>query len=112
MQGVHEYEGRQTASWIIGCGGIANQKHLPSLQAASELCEIVAFCDLAAERAEKAAREYGVTGAKVYMDYHELLKDGQIDVVHVLTPNVSHSPITVAAFEAGKHTVSGQAMRR
>lgn len=50
---------------IIGCGGIANQKHFPSLKANSEMNEIVAFCDIIKERAEKAANEYGARDAKV-----------------------------------------------
>ena len=39
---------------IVGCGGIANQKHMPSLKANAELNEIVAFCDIIEERAVKA----------------------------------------------------------
>lgn len=88
---------------VIGCGGIANQKHFPALKSQSDKCEMVAFCDIIEERAAKACKEYGAEGAKVYTDYNELLKDKEIDVVHVCTPNVSHCPITVAAFEAGKH---------
>ena len=42
---------------IIGCGGIANQKHLPALEGQSDKCEMVAFCDIVVERAEKAAKE-------------------------------------------------------
>lgn len=44
---------------IVGCGGIANQKHFPSLKSQSDKCEMVAFCDIIVERAEKAAKEYG-----------------------------------------------------
>ena len=88
---------------VIGCGGIANQKHFPALKANADLNEIVAFCDTQKERAEKAAQEFGAPGAKVYTDYHELLADPNVEVVHVCTPNVAHCPITVAAFEAGKH---------
>lgn len=95
---------------IIGCGGIANQKHLPALKSAADLCEIVAFCDLIEERAVKAAKEYGTSDAKVYIDYHELLADKSIDVIHVLTPNVSHCPITVDAFEAGKNVLCEKPM--
>lgn len=95
---------------IIGCGGIANQKHLPALKFHKDLCEIVAFCDIVEERAVKAAKEYGTEDAKVYTDYNELLKDESIDVVHVLTPNVDHSPITVAAFEAGKNVMCEKPM--
>lgn len=95
---------------IIGCGGIANQKHLPALRNQSHRAELVAFCDLIPERAEKAAAEYGVPGAKIYTDYHDLLSDPAIQVVHVLTPNVSHCEISVAALEAGKHVMCEKPM--
>ena len=95
---------------IIGCGGIAEQKHFPSLTENSGLCEMVAFCDIIVERAEKAAKNFGAKGAKVYSDYKDLLKNKDVDVVHVLTPNVSHCPITVDAFEAGKHVMCEKPM--
>ncbi|MEX1377215.1 MAG: Gfo/Idh/MocA family oxidoreductase [Eubacteriales bacterium] len=95
---------------IIGCGGIANNKHLPSLKACEEKNEIVAFCDIIEERAVKAAKEYGTADAKVYTDYKEMLKDKSIEVVHVLTPNVLHGPITVDALEAGKHVMCEKPM--
>lgn len=97
---------------IVGCGGIANQKHMPSIKTQADKAEMVAFCDIIPERAEKAAKEYGVEGAKVYTDYKEMLADTsiEIDVVHVCTPNVAHCPITVAAFEAGKHVMCEKPM--
>ena len=95
---------------IIGCGGIANQKHLPALKNQADKAEMVAFCDIIVERAQKAAEEYGVEGAKVYEDYKELLADPEIDVVHVLTPNVAHCPITCDAFAAGKHVMCEKPM--
>lgn len=90
---------------IIGCGGIANNKHFPSLKACSDKNDIIGFCDIVKERAVKAAKEFGTSDAKVYTDYHELLKDTNIDLVHVLVSNVAHCPITVSAFEAGKHVL-------
>ena len=97
---------------IVGCGGIANQKDMPSIKANADKADMVAFCDIIPERAEKAAKEYGVEGAKVYTDYKEMLADTSIefDVVHVCTPNVAHCPITVAAFEAGKHVMCEKPM--
>lgn len=95
---------------IIGCGGIANGKHMPALKNFTDQIEMVAFCDLIAERAEKAAKEFGAEGAKTYTDYKELLKDKSIDVVHVCTPNRSHSEITVAALEAGKDVMCEKPM--
>jgi predicted dehydrogenase len=95
---------------IVGCGGIANQKHFPSLKSQADKCEMVAFCDIIPERAVKACEQYGADGAKVYTDYTELLKDESIDVVHVCTPNNAHRPITVAAFEAGKNVMCEKPM--
>ena len=94
---------------IIGCGGIANGKHMPALKKVKDT-EMVAFCDLIPERAQTAAKEYGVQNAKVYTDYRELLKDPEISVVHVCTPNRSHSIITVDALEAGKHVMCEKPM--
>ncbi len=96
---------------IIGCGGIANGKHMPSL-AKLDTAEMVAFCDIIVERAEKAAKEYGKKGSKVYDDYKELLEDKSIDVIHVCTPNRSHAEITVAALEAGKHVMCEKPMAK
>lgn len=94
---------------IVGCGGIANGKHLPALKALPDV-EMVWFCDIIPERAEKAAKEYGIEGAKVCTDYREILEDKTVDIVHVLTPNRSHSTITVDALEAGKHVMCEKPM--
>ena len=95
---------------IIGCGGIANAKHLPSLKALGSEVEIVYFCDIIRERAETAAKQYGTPDAKVCTDYKELLEDKTIDVVHVCTPNRSHSFITIDALESGKHVMCEKPM--
>lgn len=96
---------------IVGCGGIANGKHLPSLSKLPQV-ELVAFCDIVVSRAQDAAKTYGAEGAKVYEDYTELLKDASLDVIHVLTPNDSHANISVAALEAGKHVMCEKPMAK
>lgn len=73
---------------------------------------MVAFCDIILERAEKAKADYGSPEAKVYSDYKELLKDSTIDVVHVCTPNRSHSFITIDALEAGKNVMCEKPMAK
>ena len=94
---------------IIGCGGIGTGKHMPSLAKVAD-CEMVAFCDIIKERAEESAKKFGTPDAKVYTDYKELLKDPEIEVVHVCTPNRSHSFITVDALHAGKHVMCEKPM--
>ncbi|MBE6644954.1 MAG: Gfo/Idh/MocA family oxidoreductase [Ruminococcaceae bacterium] len=94
---------------FIGCGGIANGKHLPSYSK-NPNAELVAFCDVIVERAEAAKEKYGASDAKVYADYKELLKDESIDAVLVLTHNSEHSRITVDALLAGKHVLCEKPM--
>lgn len=93
---------------IIGCGGIAFGKHLPSLNKLENV-EMVAFCDLDIDRATKAQKEFGTKDAKVFTDYKELLKE-DIAVVHVLTPNITHSEISIAAMESDKHVMCEKPM--
>ena len=94
---------------IIGCGGIANGKHMPSLKKLPNV-EMVAFCDIIEQRAIDAKAKFGTPDALVCTDYKELLKDETIDVVHVCTPNRSHSFITVDALESGKHVMCEKPM--
>ena len=96
---------------IIGCGGIANNKHMPSLAKLPNV-EMVAFCDVIPERAEAAKAKYGKPDARVYTDYKELLKEAEVEVVHVLTPNKSHADISVDALYAGKHVMCEKPMAK
>ncbi|HPA60612.1 MAG TPA: Gfo/Idh/MocA family oxidoreductase [Clostridia bacterium] len=93
---------------IIGCGGIANNKHLPSIKKLGK-AQVTAFCDIVPERAQKAAEEFGASDAKVFEDYRDLLKL-DLDAVYVCTPNRSHSFITVDALRSGKHVMCEKPM--
>ena len=88
---------------LVGCGGIANGKHMPSLAKVKGV-KLVAFCDLLEERARAAAKAYGAPDAGTYTDYREMLKHPGLQVVHVLTPNSSHSEISCAATSARRVT--------
>ncbi len=96
---------------IIGCGGIANGKHMPALKQVKEV-EMVAFCDIDLEKAEKAKEEFGVAEARVYTNYEDLLKDTSIDVIHVCTPNNSHAEISIAGLHSGKHVMCEKPMAK
>jgi predicted dehydrogenase len=95
---------------IIGCGGIANAKHMPSLAALKDDVEMAAFFDADEERAKKAKVQYGAENSKVYRDYKKLLEDKTLDMVHVCTPNRTHAVICIAALEAGKHVMCEKPM--
>jgi len=102
---------RKVKVGIIGCGGIANGKHMPALSRLNDV-ELVAFCDIIEERAIAAKDQYGTADAKAYTDYKELIKDESIEVVHVLTPNKSHSFITIDSLESGKHVMCEKPMAK
>ncbi|MBM7586311.1 putative dehydrogenase [Bacillus pakistanensis] len=91
---------------IIGCGSIAKHRHLPEYKA-HEFVEIVAVCDIVAERANGFAKVYE---AKAHTNYEELLRDSTIDAVSVCTPNYLHAPISIAALQAGKHVLCEKPM--
>jgi predicted dehydrogenase len=96
---------------IVGCGFIANRKHLPMLALHDDV-EMVAFCDIVKERAEAAAKKFGTADAKVYTNYQDIVSRKDIDVVHVLTPNSTHCEITVAALQSGKHVMCEKPMAK
>lgn len=94
---------------VIGCGGIARTKHLPA-EAKNPDAELVAFCDIDPVKAKNMKEQFGLPDAKLYEDYHELLKDERVDAVLVLTPNYLHCQITVDALDAGKHVLCEKPM--
>lgn len=96
---------------IVGCGGIANGKHLPSLKKLPNV-EIVSFFDIIPEKTAAAAAAYGAKGARVCGSYKEMLKDKSIDVIHVCTPNKSHGDLAVLALDAGKHVMCEKPMAK
>lgn len=87
---------------VIGCGKIAQVRHIPEYQA-HDSASVVAVCDVDGRRAEAVAVQYGIHRA--HTDYREVLADGEIDAVSVCTPNVYHGSISMEALRAGKHVL-------
>ena len=96
---------------IVGCGFIANRKHLPMLLLHNDV-EVVAFCDIIKESAEASAKQFCTADAKVYENYQALVARKDIDIVHVCTPNSTHSEISVAALQSGKHVMCEKPMAK
>jgi UDP-N-acetylglucosamine 3-dehydrogenase len=91
---------------VIGCGSIAQHRHLPEYKA-NQYVELVAVCDINEDRAKEIAEKYE---ALAFASYEELLKSGKVDAVSVCTPNYLHAPITIAALEAGLHVLCEKPM--
>ncbi|WP_165972103.1 Gfo/Idh/MocA family protein [Paenibacillus piri] len=86
---------------IIG-GGVIAPSHAKAITGNTQ-AELTAIADVAVEKADKLAAEYGVP--HVYSDYEELLKRDDIDAVTVAVPSGYHAEVVIAAAEAGKHVL-------
>ncbi|MEB3751853.1 Gfo/Idh/MocA family protein [Geobacillus icigianus] len=87
---------------IIGTGFSASS-HIEALRRLP-LVNIVAIASSSQEKAEEAARRFGIP--KAYGDYQALIDDPDVEAVHNCTRNVLHFPINKAVLEAGKHLLS------
>lgn len=85
---------------VVGCGTIA-PTHLAALKDLG--IEVVALCDVKAERAEKLRATYA-EHAHLFTDYTTMLQEmPEIDVIHICTPHYLHVPMAKEALAAGKH---------
>ena len=81
---------------IIGCGKIAQVRHIPEYLASGK-AELKAFYDINEARAAELAVRYG---GKAYSSIDELLDSG-LDAVSVCTSNATHAEITIKALGKG-----------
>ena len=91
---------------IIGCGKIAQVRHIPEY-AANPNVEVYGFYDINQERTAALAKQYG---GKAFASYEELLADETIEAVSVCTANHAHAEVTIAALKAGKHVLCEKPM--
>lgn len=65
------------------------------------LANMYAICQRNPEKAAEIGKAFGIE--KVYTDYDELLKDPNVDAVHINTPIQNHAEQSLKALRAGKH---------
>ncbi len=91
---------------IIGCGKIAQVRHLPEYAAHPE-AKIAGLYDINQARAAQLAETYG---AAAYATVEELLANPEIDAVSICAANFAHAELTIQALEAGKHVLCEKPM--
>lgn len=77
--------------------------HAEAFKAISSEAEVVAIASPTPGHAKKLAGQYGIP--RVFADYREMLKQGDIDVVTIAAPNYLHAQMTVDIAGAGKHVI-------
>ncbi|GAK05734.1 NADH-dependent dehydrogenase [Geomicrobium sp. JCM 19037] len=83
---------------IVGTGGIATDRHIPTFMQLHQKCDVSAVYDV---DVEKAARVGEAVGANVYSSYEDMLE--HVDAVCICTPNAFHADLAIAALDAGVH---------
>ena len=91
---------------IIGCGRIAQTRHIPEYLA-NDAAEIAGFFDLNQIRANELADRFG---GKAYVSIEEMLADPSVDAVSVCVVNTLHAEVTINALNAGKHVLCEKPM--
>src|SRR5688500_2972041 len=83
---------------IVGLGFGA--EFIPIYQAHPD-AEMYAVCRRNKAELDKCGDRFGVKAR--YTDYADLLKDPNVDAVHINSPIPDHAPQSLAALKAGKH---------
>ncbi|MDP2905984.1 MAG: Gfo/Idh/MocA family oxidoreductase [Candidatus Omnitrophota bacterium] len=86
---------------LIGCGRIS--KIHTSVYPALSSVELVAVCDIIEDRARSYADKFG---CPAYLDYKQMLKSEDIDIIDICTPTHMHARMAIDSAEARKHVVS------
>ena len=86
----------------IGMGGQMRGYLIPELAKLEQ--QIVSICDVDKRQRESALEIKGLSQARAYHDYRDLLdKETGVDAVIIATPDHWHVPICQAALASGKH---------
>jgi len=92
---------KKTKVGVIGTGFIG-PAHIEALRRLGSI-EVIALAECSQEAAKSKAETLGIE--KYYGDYKQLLKDRDIQSVHICSPNYLHYQMAKEALEAGKHTI-------
>jgi myo-inositol 2-dehydrogenase/D-chiro-inositol 1-dehydrogenase len=84
---------------FIGCGNHSSRNLYPSLRYAP--IDLIAVCDLVAEKAERNARLFGVRHA--YTDYRRMLDEQELDAVFIVGGPVVHYELGLEVLGRGYH---------
>lgn len=88
---------------VIGLGWVAGE-HLKAWKQ-NPHTEVVALSSHSRENAANVQREHELSGARIYTDWADLIRDQRVDVVDICSMNHHHVPQAIAAAEARRHVL-------
>ncbi len=87
---------------VVGAGAIAQACHMPGY-VRNKHCDLRAFADPTLARHKEIEEKF--PGVRGYASVNEMLKNEDLDIVSVCTPNKYHAACAIAALEAGCHVL-------
>lgn len=88
---------------VVGCGFVAQRRHLPSFLRLKRYVSIRATCDLNLDLAKEVAKKFGIL--HVYSSLSEMLSKENLDIVDVCTSPHAHTSVAVKSMESGCHVL-------
>lgn len=83
---------------IVGCGFIANRRHLPAFLKSRNV-QVTAVCDFDKKTSVQTSKRFNIP--KAYTSLSSMLLREELDIVDVCTPPGAHASVAVAAMNQG-----------
>lgn len=104
------YSGKKLNIALCGLGNYASR--LAEGIQVSEYCKLAGIVTGTPSKAEKWKTKYNIPEKNIYNyeNFDEIIKNKDIDLVYVVTPNGLHKEFTIRAAKAGKHVITEKPM--
>ncbi|MEA2064127.1 MAG: Gfo/Idh/MocA family oxidoreductase [Gemmatimonadota bacterium] len=97
---------------IIGCGIIANERHVPALLRLKDRFTVSALCNRTRPKAEAMAEKLGLDSENIWLDWRRMLDEAPVDAVLICLPIEMNCEVGSAAASAGKHVLCEKPLGR
>ncbi|MFX1534819.1 MAG: Gfo/Idh/MocA family protein [Promethearchaeota archaeon] len=87
---------------IIGCGFVAQEKHIPAFLKLKDKVALTAVCDLNKKNTEGIAKKFKIPA---YSSFSDMLSKENLDAVDICTPPHVHAQLAIEAMKQGSHVL-------
>ncbi|MCX6054244.1 MAG: Gfo/Idh/MocA family oxidoreductase [Chloroflexi bacterium] len=94
----------KTKSVSVGVAGLGFGQEFVAIYLNHPDCKKVAICDQSVERINSVGDQLEIPEELRYTDYYEMVKNSELDAIHIVTPIGEHFKQSMASLNAGKHT--------
>jgi len=93
---------------IVGCGAVADKRHIPSFLRLKDKVNVIAVCDKNLELViNQVTRHHSLSG---FTEMTSMIREKDIDIVDICTPPQIHAQLAVEALDTGCHVLMEKPM--